>query len=56
VVRPGAGLEGSFAQHQSEAEMADIPDELFDTVIQNTGTLENLKRNVEDFVTMLSLK
>lgn len=56
VVRPGAGLEGSFAEHQSEAEMANIPDELFDTVIQNTGTLEDLKRNVEDFVTTLSLK
>ena len=50
VVRPGAGLEGKFAVHQSEAEMAAIPDSDFDVVIQNTGTLEDLKRNVDDFV------
>lgn len=53
VVRPGAGLEGNFALHQSEAEMASIPDRDFDVVIRNTGTLEDLKRNVEDFVATL---
>lgn len=53
VIRPGAGLEGAFAQHQSEAEMAGISNDLFDTVIQNTGTLEDLKRNVQEFVTTL---
>jgi hypothetical protein len=53
VIRPGAGLQGSFALHQSEAEMAEIPDSEFDSVIQNTGTLDDLKKSVDDFVTTL---
>lgn len=54
VVRPGAGLQGNFALHQSEIEMAEIPDSEFDSVIRNTGTLDDLKRSVNDFVTTLS--
>jgi len=53
VIRPGAGLEGSFALHQSEAEMADIPDAEFDIVIKNVGTLNDLKTSVDEFVTTL---
>lgn len=53
VVRPGAGLEGNFAIHQSEAEMAAIPDSEFDRVIHNIGTLDDLKKNVQEFVTSL---
>lgn len=54
VVRPGAGLQGNFALHQSEIEMAEIPDTEFDSVIRNTGTLDDLKSSVNDFVTTLS--
>ncbi len=54
VVRPGAGLNGDFALHQSEVEMAEIPDSEFDIVIQNTGTLEDLKSLVNEFVVALS--
>lgn len=55
VVRPGAGLKGNFALHRSEIEMAEIPDSEFDMVIQNTGTLDDLRGLVNDFVTTLSL-
>jgi hypothetical protein len=42
VVRPKAGLEGEAALHQSEREMALMGDELFDLVIQNDSTLDDL--------------
>ena len=53
VVRPGAGLKGDFAVHQSEAEMSGIPDSDFDCVIHNTGTLDDLKVSVDKFITEL---
>lgn len=43
IVRPGAGLDGSGALHRSETEQASIPDSEFDFVIQNTGTLDELR-------------
>lgn len=43
VFRPGAGLDGSGALHLSETEQAGIHDSEFDAVIQNTGTLEDLR-------------
>jgi hypothetical protein len=46
VTRPGSGLEGVAAMHQSEAEMASIPDDDFDEVIRNEGTLEYLRAYV----------
>lgn len=46
VVRPGAGLKDAAAQHQSEKEQAEMPDELFDGVIHNAGTLEALRQCV----------
>jgi HNH endonuclease len=46
VVRPGSGLKGTAAQHQSETEQLEIPDELFDFVLHNVGTLEVLERAV----------
>jgi hypothetical protein len=46
VVRPGSGLKGSAGQHQSETEQLEIPDELFDFVIFNVGTLEALEQAV----------
>lgn len=56
VVRPGSGLHGSYAVHQSEAEMEAIPDAEFDAVIHNIGTLEDLKRLVDAFVNTLLQK
>jgi hypothetical protein len=46
VVRPGAGLKGAAAQHQSETEQLKIPDEDFDSVIRNEESLEVLEAAV----------
>jgi hypothetical protein len=46
VVRPGSGLKGTTGQHQSETEQTEIPDEMFDFVIHNVGTLEALEQCV----------
>jgi hypothetical protein len=43
VIRPGAGLKGAAAQHQSETEQLEIPDEDFDCCIFNISTLEALE-------------
>jgi hypothetical protein len=55
IKRPKAGLEGEQAQHQSEAEQREFPDEYFDHIIDNDGdTLHNLKLRVDsmmDFIT-----
>lgn len=56
VVRSGAGLSGNFALHQSEVEMSEISDSEFDFVIQNTGTLDQLKIEVDNVVNSLNLK
>lgn len=53
VIRPGAGLKGDFGKHQSEIEMESIPDDVFDLVIQNTGTLEDLQSNIDRFADSL---
>jgi hypothetical protein len=50
IVRPGAGLGGAAGIHVSEMEQASIPDSEFDHVIQNTGTLEELRRAIEEFI------
>jgi len=50
VVRPGSGLDGAYKMHQSEAEMASIPDSLFDLVIQNDGALDDLRYKIIDAV------
>jgi hypothetical protein len=42
IVRSSAGLAGAAGQHTSETEQASIPDDAFDTVIQNDGTLAEL--------------
>lgn len=46
VIRPGAGLYGSFADHASESEMACISDDIFDYVILNDKTMDNLSTEV----------
>lgn len=47
VKRPGAGLVGAAATHASEAEQDEIPDSAFDTVLDNTGTIEDLHWKVK---------
>jgi hypothetical protein len=50
VVRRQAGLKGSAGQHRSETEQRDMPDSLFDRVIVNDGTLDDLKARVVEFM------
>lgn len=50
VARPGAGLAKGAGQHASESEMGSLPDSLFDVVIVNDGTLEDLRVKVEKVV------
>lgn len=42
ILRPGAGLKGEAAQHRSETEQQEVPDEYFDYVIYNDGSLDHL--------------
>ena len=42
ISRPASGLDGAAAAHQSETEMGGIPDSVFDAVILNDGTIEDL--------------
>ena len=46
IKRPGAGLSGSAGAHASEAEQLSIPDSEFDYVLENDGTIEDLKQKV----------
>ena len=55
VIRPGAGLEGEFANHKSEKEMEEMSDDDFDLVISNTGSLIDLENKVTEFVNSLTL-
>ncbi len=41
--RPGAGLQGSAGMHASEVEQGGIPDSAFDYIIENDGTLDELR-------------
>lgn len=50
VVRPGAGLSGGRELHPSETEQASIQDHEFDFVIENSGTLEDLRTSVTKFM------
>lgn len=54
VRRPGAGLQGSSGLHASEAEQASIPDDEFDLVIENDGTLEALQEKASALVRALA--
>lgn len=46
VKRPGAGLKGEAARHPSELEQDSIPDSSFHAVIDNDGTLGELRTAV----------
>lgn len=47
LYRPGAGLGGAAAAHPSEAELRDLPDSLFDALVQNAYGLDDLARAIE---------
>lgn len=51
IVRPGAGLQGAASAHKSETEMNELPDDLFDVILENTGTLERLRQQVSAALT-----
>ncbi|HET7110165.1 MAG TPA: hypothetical protein VFI41_04795 [Gemmatimonadales bacterium] len=48
VIRPGAGLEGELGGHRSETELNDDTDGLYDEIIHNDGTIEDLAKKVTD--------
>lgn len=48
VKRSKAGLKSAAGKHESEAEMKDIPDDAFDMVINNDGTLEDLEKKAHE--------
>ena len=50
IVRPGAGLKGSYATHASEAEQMSIADDEFDYIIHNDKTLEDLAQAVRSMM------
>lgn len=45
-IKRGTTLSGDYAQHSSETEQLTIPDEEFDYIIDNMGTLDDLKNSV----------
>lgn len=47
IKRPGAGLSGDAAKHASETEHQAWPDDKFDYVLNNDGTLEDLRDKVD---------
>jgi hypothetical protein len=50
IKKPGAGLKGVFGKHQSESEMSELSENIFDYIINNIGTLEDLKKRVNEIV------
>ncbi len=53
VLRPGSGLAGAAGLHPSEKEQAEIPDERFSAVIENTGTLERFRAQAASLASLL---
>lgn len=47
ITRPGAGLSGAAGQHSSEKEQESIPDEVFDAIIHNDGTITDLHSKLD---------
>lgn len=50
VLREKSGLKGKIANHQSETEMKEIPNEDFDYIIVNDGTIEELKEKIYNII------
>jgi len=55
IKRDLAGLTGKEAAHQSESEMSDMSDDMFDFIIENNGTLKGLKKEAKRVVKLLSM-
>lgn len=53
IRRIGAGLTGVAASHASETEQAEIPDTAFDHVLENDGSLEDLRAKAREFVALV---
>lgn len=53
IIRPGAGLTGTAAQHRSETEQSTIPEEFFSSRFYNTGSLDSLELMVRQMVDRL---
>jgi hypothetical protein len=47
ITRPGAGAPGALAQHPTERGVADFEPSRFHRVLNNTGTLEQLRQELE---------
>jgi hypothetical protein len=53
IKRPGAGLSGEAAKHASETEHQEWPDDCFDYVLNNDGTMSDLHDRVGEMVSCL---
>lgn len=54
VVRPGFDGMAGIAAHVSESGQADIPDDVFDAVVWNRGTLADLHKATDELVNALT--
>jgi len=50
IVKDSAGLNGESGSHLSETEQNSIPDNKFDDIIENNGTLEELYEKIDKVV------
>lgn len=56
VRRPSQGLGGARGTHRSEVEQDDIPDDLFDAVLNNDGSLEDLIVLTQGFLSKFQIE
>ena len=50
ITRPGAGVRGAAGKHETETEIATLPDLLFDGMIRNDGVVSDLHGLVDEIV------
>ncbi len=48
ITRAGAGLKGSAANHSSEIEQLEIPDSVFNYVLDNNSSIDELIKNIDN--------
>jgi hypothetical protein len=53
IVRPGSFIDEEYNKHQSESEMREISDSLFDLIITNDGSLDELREKTKRGVNYL---
>lgn len=56
IVRASAGLAGAVAAHASEKEQAGIPDDLFDGILYNDSSIEDLAALVSAYAVVSSAR